>query len=146
MHILKHPVHRHLKETESGQLRSVLSKVFSGNGHSSAHVHDEAFLDDQIQFPTRYNESIDHLSVSSNEQMRQEVLIFYRWVRGSQVSQPVLEAQQNLEPQVVQWALEDLCPQLLRKKQNMTVKSQKQSSRTSLFQKCCKEALGWFYS
>lgn len=55
--------------------------------------------------------------------------MFYQWDRESQVSRPVLEAQQNLEAQVVQWALEDLCLQLLRKK-NMTVKSQRQSSRT----------------
>lgn len=45
-------------------------------------------------------------------------LIFYRWDQASQVSQPVLEARQNLEARVVRWALEDLCLQLLRKKKH----------------------------
>lgn len=42
--------------------------------------------------------------------MRLEDLIdiIHRWVLGSLLFQPVLEAQQNLEALVVRWALNDL--------------------------------------
>lgn len=45
------------------------------------------------------------------------VMIFYQWVQGGLLFQPVPEVRQNLEALVVRWVLEVLCLRLLKNPQ-----------------------------